>query len=154
MLHFEGDKDFPLSPADLLAKLGDARFLAQCIPGVEAIARAEPDLAVCQLRPGFSFVRGTLEITLRIAEIVPGVSVRYLVHGKGIGSFNDVEADVQLTPQAGGTHVHWLADIKQLGGLLKAIPQGLIKASAQKVITDIWDQVQAKIGGAQEAAGQ
>jgi carbon monoxide dehydrogenase subunit G len=154
MLHFEGDNDFPLSPAELLAKLGDARFLAECIPGVEAIVQAEPDLAVCQLRPGFSFVRGTLEITLRIAEIVPGVSVRYLVHGKGIGSFNDVEAELRLAPQGGQTHVHWIADIKQLGGLLKAVPQGLIKASAQKVIADIWDQVRAKLGGASGATGQ
>lgn len=147
MLHFEGDKDFPLSPSELLAKLSDARFLAGCIPGVESIARAEPNLAVCQLHPGFSFVRGTLEITLRVGEVMPNVSVRYQVHGKGIGSFNDVEAEARLTPHAEGTRVHWVADVKQLGGLLKAIPQGLIKASAQKVIDDIWQQVQTKLGG-------
>ena len=32
MLHFEGERDFPLSPVDLWAKLRDARFLVTCIP--------------------------------------------------------------------------------------------------------------------------
>lgn len=148
MLHFEGDKDFTLPPPELLAKLGDARFLAECIPGVEAVTKSEPGLVLCVVRPGFSFVRGTLEITLRVAEGVPGSSLRYSVHGKGIGSSNDVEAELRVVPQGGGSHAHWVADITQLGGLLKAIPQGLLKASAQKVIGDVWDQVQAKLASA------
>jgi carbon monoxide dehydrogenase subunit G len=147
MLHFEGDKDFPLAPADLWAKLSDARFLVQCIPGAEKVLTAEHDRAVCVLRPGFAFVRGTLEVTLQVTEAVPGQSVRLLLHSKGIGTTSDVEAALALTAQGGGTRVHWTADVKQLGGLLKAVPQGLIKASAQKVIGDVWAQVEAKLGG-------
>ena len=36
MLQFEGDRDFTLAPADLWAKLTDARFLVQCIPDVDS----------------------------------------------------------------------------------------------------------------------
>jgi carbon monoxide dehydrogenase subunit G len=145
MLHFEGDKDFALSPADLVSKLSDARFLAECLPGSENVVRAEPDVLVVQVRPGFAFLRGVLEITLRVAEVVPATAVRYHVHGKGIGSFNDVVAELHVTPRDVGAHVRWAANITELGGLLKAIPQGLIKASAQKVIGDIWAQVEAKL---------
>ena len=37
MLRFEGDRDFRQAPAELWAKLTDARFLAQCIPDVETV---------------------------------------------------------------------------------------------------------------------
>jgi carbon monoxide dehydrogenase subunit G len=145
MLRFEGDKDFALPPAPSWAKLTDARFLVQCIPGVESVTRAEPDAAEWTLRPGVSFVRGTLDVSLRVAEAVPDTSARLLVHSKGIGSTADVEATLAFAPQGSGTRVHWTAEVKTLGGLLKAVPQGLIKASAQKVIADAWAAVEARL---------
>ena len=147
MLHFEGDWDFPQAPADLWARLTDARFLVQCIPGVESVPLAEPDRAVCVLRPGFSFVRGTLEVTLHVVERVPGTSARFLLHSKGIGTSSDLEAALTFTPREEGTRVHWTADVKELGGLLKAVPRGLIQAAAQKVIADAWDAVAARLAG-------
>src|SRR5947208_911024 len=138
MLHFEGDKDVSLPPEQVTAKLGDARFLLQCIPGVESMPQNEPQRAVCTLRPGFSFVRGTLEITITVLEVVPGNLVRYHVHGKGIGSSNEVSAQAKMTPRDAGSRVHWTVDITELRGLLKAIPHGLLQGAAQKVIEDIW----------------
>lgn len=145
MLHFEGDKEFPQPPAELWAKLSDARFLVECVPGVETVAKAEPTEAVWILRPGLSFMRGTLEITLTITEAVADTSVRVLAHSRGIGSTSTVESVLLFTPQANGTRIHWTADLKELGGLLKAVPQGLLKASAQKVISDVWAEVEAKL---------
>ena len=127
------------------AKLTDARFLVQCIPGVEAVAVAEADRAVCTLRPGFSFVRGTLELTLRVVEAVPATSTRLSLQSKGIGTTSEVEVRLTCTAQEGGTRVHWTADITQLGGLLKAVPQGLIRGAAQKVIDDVWINVAARL---------
>jgi carbon monoxide dehydrogenase subunit G len=145
MLHFEGDKDLPLAPADLFGRLSDARFLVQCIPGVEAVSKAGADEAVCVLRPGFSFVRGTLEVTLHVVERTGSASLGLVVSSKGIGSTSTVAAALHLATQAGGTRIHWTADIQELGGLLKAMPPGLIKASAQKVIADVWSVVEEKI---------
>src|ERR1700730_6758563 len=99
MLHFEGDKEFPQAPADIFTRLGDARFLVQCVPELETVKESEPDKAVFTLRPGVSFVRGTLELTVRIAERVPAASLRLLIHSKGIGSTSDVEAAMLFTPQ-------------------------------------------------------
>jgi carbon monoxide dehydrogenase subunit G len=147
MAPFEGDRDFTVSPADLGAKLSDARFLAQCVPGVESVAQAEADHAVCTIRPGLAFARGTLEVSVRVAEAVAEKSVRLLLHSKGIGSSSDVEVLLTLAPQEGGTRVHWVAEVKSLGGLLKAVPQGLIRAAAQKVITDACAAVEAKVAG-------
>ncbi len=45
MVRFEGERDFPLAPAELWAKLTDARFLVQCLPDVESIKDAQADRA-------------------------------------------------------------------------------------------------------------
>jgi carbon monoxide dehydrogenase subunit G len=145
MLKFEGDKDFPQAVADVWKKLTDARFLVQCVPDVESVSRSEPDHVVCVLRPGFSFIRGTLELTLQVADAVENTSARLVLHSKGIGSTSDVEATLALMPQDAGTRLHWTAEIKNLGGLLKPVPQGLVKASAQKIIAGALTSVEAKL---------
>jgi carbon monoxide dehydrogenase subunit G len=145
MVRFEGDKDFPQPPAELWAKLSDAHFLVQCIPDVESIAEMASDRARLVLRPGFSFVRGTLEATLRIVDAVPSQSARYIIANKGIGSSADVEATIALSPQGSGTRVHWTAEVKALGGLLKMVPSGLIRGAAEKVVKDAWNAAEAKL---------
>ncbi len=145
VLRFEGDKDFPHPPAAMWSKLSDPRFIVQSIPDVEAVVKAAADAAEFKLRPGFSFVRSTLEITLKVLEAVPSALVRFSAHSKGIGSTSEVESNLTFAPNGAGTRVHWTADINELGGLLKAVPQGLIKASAQKVINDLWAALEAKL---------
>jgi carbon monoxide dehydrogenase subunit G len=141
MLHFEGDREFTPAPAVVWTKLRDARFLVRCVPGAEKVAEAEPDRAACTVRPGFAFVRGTLEVTLRVLEAVEPASLRLAVHSKGIGSSSEVEALLTFAPQGGGTSAHWTADVKNLGGLLKAVPQGLLRGAAEKVINDVLNAV-------------
>jgi carbon monoxide dehydrogenase subunit G len=145
MVRFEGEKDFPQPPAELWAKLSDARFLVQCFPDVETVAEAGPDHARMLLRPGFSFMRGSMEATLRVVDAVALESARYLIANKGIGSSADVEATFALAPQGTGTRIRWTAEVKALGGLLKMVPAGLIRGSAQKVVNDTWSAVEAKL---------
>jgi uncharacterized protein len=145
MVHLEGDKDFPLGQAALYAKLSDAQWLASCVPGMVSIKDTSAEAATLVLRPGFSFVRGTLEVTLRRLEATPETALRYEILGKGIGSTSTVVAALTLATQDAGSRVHWVADIVNLGGLLKAIPQGLVKASAERVILDTWAAIEAKL---------
>ena len=143
-MHFEGDKEFALAPKDVFAKLSDARFLAECIPGREAVVRAEPHEAVVVQRPPFAFVGGKLELTIRVLEATPDV-IKLAQHAKGIGTTSDVESVVTLTPRDGGTHLHWKAEVKNLGGLLKMVPTGLIRGAAQKTISDVWQEVEKRL---------
>jgi carbon monoxide dehydrogenase subunit G len=145
MIRFEGEKDFPQPPAELWAKLSDVRFLVQCLPDVESVAATGPDYARMVLRPGFSFVRGTLEATLHVVDAVAPTAARYTIANKGIGSSADVEATLTLVSQDAGTRVRWTAEVKALGGLLKMVPSGLIRGAAQKVISDTWSAVEAKL---------
>jgi carbon monoxide dehydrogenase subunit G len=147
MLHFEGVRAFPIPPDQVWEKLSDARFLVACIPDVESVSHSERQSAVFVIRPGFSFVRGTLEVNLQVLPRVEGKELTFLVASKGIGSTNKLEADLIIAPDDGGTTVRWSVDVKELGGLLKAVPQGLIKASAQKVIADVWASLERNLAG-------
>jgi carbon monoxide dehydrogenase subunit G len=147
MLHFEGDTDFKQPPAVVWGKLSDIHFLVECIPDLQSVQFPEPDTAVCVIRPGFSFIRGTLEVTLKLADLVAEQAMRVLGHGKGIGSSNDVAVALTFAPQGEGTRIHWVADVTNLSGLLKMMPKGLLQASAQQVIGDVWATVQAKLAG-------
>lgn len=144
-LHFEGDQSLPRGPEEVRAKLSDARFLVRCIPDVQSVTRSEPQEAGFVVRPGFAFVRGTLETTLRVLDGTPGQPLRLEVYSKGIGSHSRVAATLTFAPRDNGTLVHWAADIQELGGLLKAVPAGLVRASAQKVIADVWKMVEAEL---------
>jgi carbon monoxide dehydrogenase subunit G len=145
MAQFEGDRDFRLAPDELFAKLTDARFLVRCIPDVESVKSAEADHAELVLRPGLAFVRGTLEVVLRIVDTQPPTAARLLISSKGIGTSSEVEAHLALAPHDGGTRVHWTADILSLGGLLKMVPKGLIRGAADKVLGDAWNSVEQQL---------
>ena len=146
MLRFEGDRDFPQPPEEVWARLTDARFLVKCIPDVDSVKKVEADRAELVLRPGFAFVRGTLEVTLEVAEKSAPTAAKVLVHGKGIGSSSEVEATLALAGQGGGERVQRVAEVQSLGGLLKMVPGGLIRGAAQKVIDDVWKSVGEKLG--------
>jgi carbon monoxide dehydrogenase subunit G len=145
---FEGDRDFLVKLDAAWAKLRDARWLVQSIPDASPGEQLELDRATCTVRPGFAFVRGSLDVVLEVAEAVEGQSLRFLVTSKGIGSSADVETNLTLAPHDNGTRVHWKAEIKRLGGLLKAVPGGLIRGAAQKVIDDVWNSIAEKLKAA------
>jgi carbon monoxide dehydrogenase subunit G len=134
MLRFEGNSILPGPAAVNAARLKDATYLVKRLPDLEKITSVEPTRATFTLRPGLSFVRGTLEVKLEIRE--EGDCIIHYMKGKSIGSTNDVEARMTLSDSDGQTRLDWVAEVKNITGLLKAVPQGLIKAAAQKVIAD------------------
>jgi carbon monoxide dehydrogenase subunit G len=134
MLRFEGESLLPGSPEINASRLKDATFLVKRLPDLEKISSVETSRATFTLRPGLSFVRGTIEVNLEIHE--EGACIVHVVKSKSIGATSEVDARLTLTDAEGQTRLAWIAEVKNLTGLLKAVPQGLIKAAAQKVIAD------------------
>lgn len=149
-MQFQGERNFALSADALFARLADATFLMSCIPDASPAGLPTADLAECAVRPGFSFVRGSLDVAVNVQSRQPPTNVKCLVASKGIGSSADVEATLTLASAGDATKVAWTASIVRLGGLLKAIPAGLIRGAAQKVIDDIWVGIDAKLADGSE----
>lgn len=145
MIHFEGDRSFTRPVAEVFAKLGDATFLLSCLKDVETVIETGVDRAKWKLRPGFSFIRTTLDITMDIIERVPNSSVKVKLFSKGIGASTTVESLMTFQEKEGGSAVHWIADVTELTGLLKLVPKGLISSSAGKVIEETWAEIDKKL---------
>jgi carbon monoxide dehydrogenase subunit G len=145
MLRFEGDRTIAKTQADAWAKLTDPAFLVQCIPDVESVGTLEPARATLVIRPNLAFVRSTLDVYMTILDAVAPTSARVVIHSKGIGSTSTVEATITCVSTKNGTTINWSAEITELGGLLKMVPEGLIRGAAQRVLNDAWASVEKKL---------
>jgi carbon monoxide dehydrogenase subunit G len=146
MLRFEGEREFAVPAGEAHTRLTEVSFLVRCIPDVETVRSIAGDRAELVLRPGFSFVRGTLEVTLGLVERdAPGAT--FLLLSKGIGSSSEVRATLVVAEDGERSRVHWVAEVTSLGGLLKMVPAGLIRGAAEKVINDAWDRIGRAMGG-------
>ena len=146
-MNFQGERLFSLPIDTLYARLSNAAFLVDCIPDASPVGAANADVAQCAVRPGFSFARGSLDVAITVQSRQPTTSVAFLLTSKGIGSSADVSAALTLSSADDKTKVAWTASIVKLGGLLKAVPSGLIRGAAQKVIDDVWAGIEAKLAG-------
>ena len=138
MLQLSGEEHFSQPVVEVWACLADAEFLAKCLPQLESAERDESGLFVCRVRPGLSFIKGTLKVTLDIRDQQAPDSMRICVNSKGIGSSAVVETLVELSARDTGTQLSWNAEVTELGGLLKPIGRSLIAAAANKVMVEGW----------------
>jgi carbon monoxide dehydrogenase subunit G len=145
MIHFEGDKTFPLQVAEAAAKLSDAGFLANCLPDAQ-VSEATPDRAAWKLRPKLAFLTGSLNVEMTATAREVGKSVAFKVFAKAIGASSTVVTNLTFAEApGGGTAVHWAGDLTEVTGLLKMVPKGLLQGAAQKVIDDVWAAVAARL---------
>jgi uncharacterized protein len=145
MIHFEGDRSFPLPVAEVAARLSDAGYLANCLPDMQ-ITDAAPEKAVWKLKPKLSFMTGSLNVEMTRIEHEAGKSVAFKVFAKAIGASSTVLTHLTFAEMVdGSTAIHWSGDLTEVTGLLKIIPKGLIEGSARKVIDDVWEAVSAKL---------
>jgi carbon monoxide dehydrogenase subunit G len=147
MQRFEGERIFTIPVDEVWPRLSDAAFLAHCVPDATLKGEPDRDRAEYTVRPGFSFARGTLDVTMEILERRAPEAARFRLTSKGIGSSSVVESALKLTADGTGTRVSWTAEVMQLGGLLKMVPSGLIRGAAQKVIEDVWDGIARRVAG-------
>ncbi len=145
MQSFEGERIFTLPPDQLWPKLRDAAFLATCIPDGVPHAGATRDRAVCTVHPGFSFIRGSLDVTIEVLGGEEPTTLKFSQKSKGIGSSSEVETSLTLERHETGTKARWHAEVKSMGGLLKMVPGGLVRGAANRVIEDVWAGVAQKL---------
>jgi len=137
-MQFSGEERFALPVDELWERLVDLEFLAGILPGMQRVESLEPERMVCRVKPGFSFLTGSLKLTLEVVEQHQPDTARMQVFGKGIGTSVLVETLCELEPDGDQTRLCWQGEIKELGGMLKSVSRGLIEAAAKKIIEQAW----------------
>ena len=139
-MYFTGTEHFDCNQAELFARLVDMGFLVRIIPDLERVVKVDATGFTCRVRPRFSFLTGSLELTFELLETTPPESLKVRSTGKGIGAAVIVEAEIQLATVSTGTDLQWSGTIVSREGLLKPIGPALIQAAAERVINSFWQK--------------
>ncbi|MFO0865113.1 MAG: SRPBCC domain-containing protein [Gemmataceae bacterium] len=143
-MRFEGSLLLPRTIADVWPLLSDCRWLIQRLPDRTSESLLAEDHAKAVIRPGFSFVRGTLDVELRRRMSEPQSELEYVAASRSVGTRAELTTRMHLNAEDDATRMEWSVEITELGGLLKAVPSGLIRAAAQKAIDDVLANVRGQ----------
>jgi carbon monoxide dehydrogenase subunit G len=146
VIAFSGDRTFPHPVPAVAAQLADVAWLVGTLPDVQVVSAA-PDRAVWRMKPRLSFVSGHLETTMDRTTHDPGAAVNFRVVTKAVGAASTVLIRLDFRTADAGTVVPWTGELIEVTGLLKMVPKGLLQATAEKVIGDVWAAVGAKLSG-------
>ena len=144
-LQFGGQERFT-QPADVLFKrLTDLESVALAIPDLVSSRLVDPHTLECVIRPGVSFLRGTLRLAVRLADVQPSQSATYRFVTRGIGAEIVVLTSLQFVPEPSGTLLTWRAEVVELKGLVATLSRSLIAAAAEKQITATWQRIREQL---------
>jgi carbon monoxide dehydrogenase subunit G len=144
-IEFGGEEKFQASPEKVYGLLTDLDAMAAIIPDLESAETADANSLKCVVRPGFSFLRGKMKLTISLSDLEPPRSAVMGVAAKGIGVSMEVNSQLNVAAEGDGSLLKWSATVEKLTGLISVVSPALIKASADQVIRHAWTQVRAKL---------
>lgn len=143
---FGGEEIFAASPERVFAVLTDLDALAASIPELVSSERPDANTLRCVVKPGFSFLRGTMKLAITIADLQSPHSATMTVAAQGIGVSMNVRSSIEVEPEATGSRLRWSASLERMTGLLSSVSPGLVKAAADQTIRHAWRQVRQRLG--------
>lgn len=144
-LTFGGDETFSVPPEQLFTALTDLDELTKIIPDLVSSERIDERTLNCVVRPGFSFLRGTLKLRIAIVDLQPPQSATMHVDADGIGAHIKVESRLAIAPDQAGSRLTWTATVVELKGLVATVSRPLISAAADRTIRKAWERVHAEV---------
>ena len=124
----------------------DLDALAATIPDITSAERLDEQTLRCVVRPGFSFLRGTLHTTIELDDLQPPESAVMRIASQGIGATVKMESRLRISPtDDGGSRLDWTAAVTELKGLVATISRPLIQAAAEKTIVQAWQRIREKV---------
>jgi len=142
-MQFAGTEQFECSHAELWQRLTDLTYVSSVIPDVDRVDRIDASGFTCRVKPRFSFLTGSFELTFELIEPVAPIRLKVRSRGKGIGSSVVVDAEICLAAINYGSKLNWTGTIVSREGLLKPVGPALIQAAAQRVIDSFWQRFRA-----------
>ena len=140
-----GSESFAASPEAVFDLLTDLDQLAANIPDLESAQRLDESTLACVVRPGFSFMRGKVNLTIRLVDKQRPQTARLETAMKGIGQSMLAESSIALRPADGGCQLDWEVRVVELKGLIATVSRGLVKAAAERIIVQSYEQIRQKL---------
>jgi len=144
-LDLAGEEHFAVSPDRLYERLTNIDLVAANIPDLESSERVDDRRLHCVVRPGVSFLRGTLKLDIEIDPLEPPRQAQMRVEAQGIGAKMQIVSNMQVEPADGGATLHWQAQLAKASGLVATVSPALIQAAAQRVLEGAWSDIREEL---------
>ena len=144
-LQFGGSEHFDATPERVFAAAIDLDAVPGNIPDLVSHERIDQHTLRAVVKPGVSFLRGTLKMEIKLADLTPPEAGTMLLNVQGIGTSIQVESKMKISPDGDGSRLDWQATVTQLKGLIASISPGLVKATAEKTITEGWTRLRERL---------
>lgn len=145
-LEFGGHEAFAASAERLFGLLTDMDAMARHIPDLASSEKVSDTELRCVVRPGFSFLRGTMKLCIQLQEVEPPVRALMAVDASGIGVSMKVASVLDIQPDGSGSRVAWNARVEEMRGLVATVSPALVRAAADQVIRHTWSQIRRELG--------
>lgn len=143
---FGGEEIFAASPERVFAVLTDLDALAASIPDLVSAERPDANTLRCVVKPGFSFLRGTMKLAVAISDVQPPRSATMTVAAQGIGVSMELRSSIEIEAAETGSRLRWSATLERMTGLLSSVSPGLVRAAADQTIRHAWQQARQRLG--------
>lgn len=145
-IEFGGEEQFTSPPEKLYGLLTNLSAMARTIPDLVSSEQVDERTLNCVVRPGFSFMRGTMRLAIALGECQPTTSAAMSVAAQGIGVGMKIGSNLQISPDGAGSKLDWTAQILERKGLISAVSPALLKGAADQVIRHAWQAVRKELG--------
>lgn len=152
-IRFGGEFSVRRPPEEVYDFLTDPNRFAPLMPEFKGLTVQDPQNFLVKVNVGVSYIKGTAEVKMRLAEAERPRRAKYEGKGDVAGGGATLIAGFDVSAAADGTKVAWSGEA-QIFGRLTSLAGGLLEPLAKKNVQKLIDGLQSALGGgvAQPAA--
>jgi carbon monoxide dehydrogenase subunit G len=145
-IKFAGDFEVKRTPEDVYDFLSDPGRFAALLPEFQGLSVQDPTHFTIKVNVGISYIRGTAEVKMELAEAERPKRAQYKGQGSMAGGNVALMAAFDLSPLDGGsgTKVAWQGEA-QVFGRLASVAGGLLEPLGKKQVQKLIDGLQAAL---------
>jgi len=131
--------------------LTDPQRFAPLLPEYQGMTLEDPTHFTVKVKVGISYIRGTAEVKMNLAEAVPPDHALYKGQGNVAGGSSTMIAGFNLQELPEGTKVNWNGEA-QVFGKLASMAGGLLEPLAKKNVEQLIHGLQTALSAGRQAS--
>lgn len=143
-IKFGGEFEVRRRPEEVYDFLTDPNKFAPLLPDFQALKVEDPKHFTVKINVGISYIKGTAEVKMELAEADRPRRAQYKGQGSVAGGNVSMMAGFDLASASAGTKVAWQGEA-QIFGRLASVAGGLLEPLGKKQVQKLIDGLQAAL---------
>ena len=150
-MNVQGERTFAAPRQAVWDVLNDPASMAKTMPGVESFDVHDERRWTANVKIPLGLGGLKMKIDMNKTEEREPEFARLQVKGQGVGAMLNMETSFELKDAAGGTAMHWAADVK-LAGPVGSMGQRVLQPVVNQQVDNVLTALEAKVAEAKAAA--